>query len=369
MKSLSLINRRAGAIFASAALALSATVPALVSAATVTDRSISLSDSAKGATAQYDVKFTAQDANTNIAHVDFCTTASGSCTAPTGIDTSAAAVVSGATTAATVTGDKGIKITLSATAGIGDPVDVKVSGIVNPSAAGVFYARIATYNTDTWTDANTLGTHLGDGVVALEATDGFEVKGQVLETLTFCVSGPVSNDAPANCGAAVSPNVTLGSSGVLSDTAGTDGDVYSLIATNASKGAVVNLKSDAVGCGGLYRDGVSDTTHCGIGPIFAAAAALNDSDAKFGAKLALTQPAGGGTLAAGSGWSTSQYYMPWVSGDATGVTSVYGAKVFDTNNAPTNQGSAKLSFNANSNSLVPAGNYAAKFSLIATGTF
>ena len=40
MKTLSVFNRRAGAVFATAALVLSTTVPALVSAATVTERSV-----------------------------------------------------------------------------------------------------------------------------------------------------------------------------------------------------------------------------------------------------------------------------------------------------------------------------------------
>lgn len=367
---------RAGRIFAAlgvlTASVLTAVVPAIVSADTITERSVELSSSAKSATGVgYKVKFTAQHNGTGAFLIDFCTTAAigSACTAPTGLNVGTAATATSGYTASTISTNS-VKVLITAPVDLGDPVELDVTGLTNTSTVGAMYARIVTYADDTALGSNTSaapGTHYDDGSVALDITDGFSVNGSVLESLTFCASG---TDV-ANCSSSPTPpNIVLGSSGVLNTTAGTDGDVFTYISTNAVGGAVVHLKSDATNCGGLYRDGVADAAHCGIKPI-TTAALLADSDSKFGAKLALTQPSASptnGTLTAAANWSPTNYYMPYVDAN-TGVTSVYGAEVYNTTGGPTEQGEGKLSFNANRSEMTPAGNYSAKFSLIATGTF
>ena len=380
---------RAGRIFAAlgvlTASVASAALPALVSADTITTRSVTLGSSAKSNTnTSYEVKFTPQSTagTTGAFLIDFCTTAAvgAACVTPTGLD-----VTTPTTTGTdTVTGldANTVKVVLTTPVAAAGNVDVVLGGLTNPSTVGAMYARIVTYADSaaagTTNDSETPGTHYDDGSVALDITDGFSVNGSVLESLTFCATGDealTGGTTATDCAShQVAPNIKLGTSGVLDEAAGTDGDVLTFLSTNASGGAVVNLKSDAANCGGLYRDGVSNSTNCGIGPIGGgtAAAALTNGAAKFGAKLTLSQPVGGGALASAGTWSSSNYNMPYDNthgGLLDDVTSVYGAPVYDTSGAPTNLGGGKLSFNANRSSLTPAGNYTAKFSLIATGTF
>lgn len=70
-----------------------------------------------------------------------------------------------------------------------------------------------------------------------------------------------------------------------------------------------------------------------------------------------------------SGYSTTDYFMDWVLGDGTGVTSPYGDPIYNTNDAPVNVGKTNLTFGANISNVTPAGNYSASMSLIATGKF
>lgn len=363
MRSLNIFNRRAGSVFAAAAIVLSTAVPGLASAATITTRSIEMSSSTKSATGvKYHVVFTSAS-DTKDFVLDFCDSPAlnTTCNAPAGLSVSLAGT---STSGYTETGIDGNTTAVTLTAA-GKSIDMELTGVTNPNTDGVFYARVTTYaGAHDYTNATSLGSVVDSGTVALSTAQGFSVGGAVDETLTFCASG--SDDA--DCSAPSPIDISLGTDGVLDTEVGTDGDVYTLIATNASGGAVVNLKSDAAGCGGLYRDGVSDATHCGIAPI-TTAGALATGAAQFGAKLTLEQPSAGGSLAADTGWSDTNYFMPYVVGDATGVTSVYGAKVYDTDDAPTTLGGGKLSFNANRSDLTPAGSYKANFSLIATGTF
>lgn len=371
---------RAGRIFAAlgvlTASVLSAVVPAIVSADTITTRSIELSSSTKSASATYNVTFTTIAASTGVVEIDFCDTAAidTACTAPD-INTASVARAAGvAGTATSTNSGKGVKFVPTAPAAAGS-FNVELSGITNPTTAQTMYARIVTYADDAaytnvsngYTDPSDVGTYLDDGSVALSITDGFSVSGSVLESLTFCASGAATTD----CTGTTAPNIKLGTDGVLGTTADADGNVYTAVATNASSGAVVNLKSDALGCGGLYRDGVSNSTNCGISPV-TTAAALSAPTAQFGAKLTIAQPttinSGTGVLAMETGWSASNYFMPYVS-DTDGVTSVYGAPVYNTSGAPTTFGTVTLGFNAHRAELTPAGNYTAKFNLIATGTF
>ena len=373
---------RAGRVFAAlgvlTASVASAALPALVSADTITTRSVTLSSSAKSATGtSYEVKFTPKSTvgTTGAFIVDFCTTAAvgTACTAPTDLNVGATPSVTGSDDVATKIANNTVKVVLDTPVAADGSVDVKIGGLTNPSTTGTFYARIVTYADSTAAGTKTSdapGTHYDDGSVALDITDGFSVNGSVLESLTFCATG--DGDATDCTDHQTAPAITLGTSGVLNEEAGTDGDVLTFISTNAAGGAAVNLKSDATGCGGLYRDNVSNSTNCGIGPIGggSAAAALTNGAAKFGAKLTLSQPSGtpaSGALTAAGNWNSSTYNMPY--GGADDVTSVYGAPVYDTSGKPTNLGGGKLSFNANRSSLTPAGNYTAKFSLIATGTF
>lgn len=283
----------------------------------------------------------------------------------------------GTTSAHTVTTEDSntAKIVLSSSVGVGDPVTFDLSGITNPSSVSTIYARIVTYTDGTtnygYVAANDLDNggggkvHLDDGGVAISINNGFDVSGRVLETLVFCASGdPLTL---TDCSDATAASVTLGSGGILTNTL-SEGTVHTLVSTNAASGAIVNLKSNTIGCGGLSRVGAASfAAGCGISPL-TSAGPINTGDAKFGLKLSTPTAATGQVNIAGS-YDTSDYFMNWVTGDATGVTSPYGDPIYNTNDAPVNVGKTDLTFGANISNVTPAGNYSASMSLIATGKF
>ena len=355
---------RAGRIFAAlgvlTASVLTAVVPAIVSAETITTRSIALSSSVKGtASNSYDVTFTTVGASTGVVEIDFCDTAviGGACTPPAGLSTNGVGVTGGHTATATNT-DKGVKVVLASPATPGE-VNFTLSGITNPSAAGVMYARIVTYVDDTayganYVDQDTLGaTHLDDGAVALTITDGFSVNGSVLESLAFCASG--ADTIATGCSSGVTaPNVKLGTDGALA-LAPSEGTIYSQISTNAVGGAAVWLKSSTTG-GGLKR---AEAASSDITPLTTVTTdgTFPTGTAKFGLKLAGLS----GVTAEGT-YSASEYYL------GSAVTSTYGDKIFSVA-GPVSDSTADITFAATMSNTTPAGSYSAALNLIATGKF
>lgn len=361
-------------IVAAAALLLAVVMPAIVAAEQVTDRSIQLSNSSADMDGvSYEVKFTAVGAAQAFV-IEFCDNSpliGQACDAPVGMNASAAAtatsgyaVVGGSTTAN--------KITATKTITADEDLSVIFTGINNPTNAGPLYARIVTYSdasaantyTSTNLDPGSTDTVVDQGSVALSITDTVGVSGAVLETMTFCVAGAAIS---ADCGDAASnpPVLALGEGNpkALSTSAVSSGNIYAQISTNAAKGAVVRLKSDATGCGGLLLTG---GTGCHIAP-------QNDEGqvADFAANNALfgLKAAGAGNFVAAGDYNNTRYFINYVSGDATGVTSVYGDPVLNTSGGPINNANATLTFGAGITNTTPAGLYATDLSLIATGTF
>ncbi|HEY1085817.1 MAG TPA: hypothetical protein VGE34_03785 [Candidatus Saccharimonadales bacterium] len=379
-QSLSAVRRRTGYIVAALTLVLTVALPGLVSAAQVTDRSIAMSSSSKGASSAYTVNFTAVQAAEAFV-VEFCknTPLIGEACAAANVNTNAAASASSGVTGVTHAATD--RFTVAKSIAADDQVSVEVTGLVNPSTAGTIYARIVTYDS-TVNAANYTSEDLGTGVqdsgsVALVVTDTVGVTGAVLESMTFCVSGessvtPGTSPITDNCGGTLTaPTVKLGkdNSGVIAldpDDVYT-GTIYTQLSTNAAKGAVINLKSDATNCGGLLRS--SDPAACNIAAA-GAAGNVTAGNALFGVKLGtnVTDATDGDLIAAGS-YNATDYRMNFVSGNATGVTSTYGDPVFTTNNKPASNRNQTLTFGASVTNNTPAGNYAADINLTATGKF
>jgi hypothetical protein len=374
---LSVFDRRIGFGIAAAVLVLATFMSALVSADQVTQRSIELSSSSVSATnVTYTVKFTAVHAAGAFV-VDFCSDSpvlGQTCTAPTGFNaTAAASTTSGFTD---VTGATS-KVTVAGTINASDNVSVAVTGVTNPSTAGPLYARIVTYDTKahallyTSTGAGTDTNVQDNGGVAISITPTIGVSGSVLESMTFCVSGAAITD---NCVTTTPPTLklgeTVGSSLALDAAHVSTGNIYTQISTNASSGAVVNLKSSATNCGGLINS--SKPSGCYILP--ALTGGITAGQAKFGVKTATATNLNGssnGTLqpVTGSGYSNSAYALNYVAGNATGVTSTYGDPFLDTNSVPANGQNMQLTFGASVSNSTPAGSYSTDLSLIATGKY
>jgi len=413
MKSIRLLDRRAGYSLASIGLLLGmvapAVLPAFASAALLTSRSITLSNSAADASSvSYNVKFTAPG---NIGAtggseggviIGFCsdTPLTGApCTMPSGFSTSGVAVtgvkyagsaagsngtVSSIDFTAAPNANSGVKWTAGSAYTGGTTFEMTLTGIHNPTSTGSFYARITTYADktalDTWTDDDTLGSYADDGAVALAATNSVGVTAYVVESMVFCVSG--ANPGPT-CGtsgqAVTSPSLTLGetvgSVKALNTANLSTGTIYAQLSTNASGGAVVNLKSDATSCGGLYRNG--NTANCNIAPMATPAngsTGFSAGEAYFGLTVGAESDAPGATGTSGAldstnGYDDTHYFIDYDAGDTTGVTSSYGSNILNTAGAPVNNKYVPITLGASISNVTPAGVYGATLNMIGVGTF
>ena len=364
-----------------AAMIVSSFLPALAWAAQTTERSIEMSSSSKGATGvSYRVNFTPV---TNAAGfiIEFCTDSpliGAACTEPAStMNLTSVGYVAPVTAVTGVQsgGSKRVAVTVPLTGGT--PVSAVLTGITNPTAGGtngVLYARITTYadmGSTGYTSATVLGTVVDQGSVALSLTDTIGVTAAVLETMTFCVASVSLDDTCSNA-AANPPTIeigeTVGSVKALSTTDVSTGDIFTQLSTNASRGAVVSLKSTVAGCGGMRLVG-GPNGNCYITP---AAADFTFGNPKFGLKVDEGTDGTGanGTIQAINGYNDTTYLLNYDGVDESdGVTSTYGDPIFDTDGGPVNHKAMKLTFGASINNQTPAGRYSADLSLIATGTF
>lgn len=359
--------------------------PAIVAAAQLSERSIALSSSSKAATnVEYNVSFTATKTAAAVV-LDFCSNTpllGEACTKPAGLVlTGAASAGSTDVVADDVNGD--LTIDRAITTGANN---FTVTGITNPNTAETMYVRIITFGTAADADGYT-SVAPGDqskiadsGSVAVAITNTVGVSGSVLETLTFCVA-KIANDDPiaANCAdantAGNEPVLTLGTevgagSGVFALAPGvvSEGVLQTQISTNASGGAVVRLKSDSTGCGGLLRMGADPIAERCIEP--AMAQLLNGSAEFFGVKTNAASVSGTfGTVAPTGSYNNTAYRMTYAGDNQSGVTSVLGDPFLSTGGAPVADANMGITFGASATNQTPAGTYSADLRLIATGTF
>lgn len=374
-----LLNRQVGYLAVIVAVLLATVLSAFASAAEVTQRSIKLSNASKAATGvTYEVKFT-PTAAAGAFVIDFCSDSpliGLACDAPDGMVVTSAESESAGVTDVTGTGNT-IVVAKPLTA---VAQTVVITGITNPEDAGPLYARIVTYDTAEHA-GDYSSTDLGDGAVdqgslALYITDTIGVTAGVLESLTFCVASAVITEDCANAAdnlPTLALGETVGNTKALSASALSTGVLYAQISTNAQSGAIVNLKSDALGCGGLIRE--FDEEECYIAPALTGGT-ITAGQAKFGVKTGTAVATAGVTTATGtvqpatgSTYNNSTYEFNYVDGDETGVTSVYGDPFLDTDSAPANNQNIDFTFGASITNDTPPGKYSTSLSMIATGKF
>lgn len=351
-------------------------VPALTSAAQLTNRSIQLSSSAATATnVTYNAGFTAsQDAGAVV--INFCSNTPlirEDCTAPAGFSVTGATAQTAGFTATTLNANT---IILEGTIDVSteDEIVAAFNGVTNPTNPGLLYARVLTYSTLSAAQGYqpaTPGAYLDDGSVAISINESVQVSGAVLETVTFCVSGSAIS---VDCSGVVAPVLKLGEplDDVVALTPGavSTGNLFTQVSTNAANGLVVRLKSSATDCGGLIRAGAP--TECDIQP--ALTGGIAEGQARFGVMVAAaadtgTSPVGVLRAVPGSNYNDTTYTLNFTEGNTAGVTSLYGDPILDTNGAPANNKNAQLTFGASIGNDTPAGNYSTSLTLIATGKF
>ncbi len=245
-----------------AALVLQSVVPATVSAVGLGARSLNISDAtpdATGVSYTFDLTLGAGSSFTSMDSLDitYCTTAAGTCTAPTGLDASTPVTISGqtgdvagwsvgATTANTVTLNRSGSAQ-SAT----DTIVFTLDDMVNPTAVNTtFFARISIDDSGTPTDAGTVATSTSDPVI---------LTGVMPESLVFCTGETVSTTATIpDCSTATSA-AAINFDQLFSPTETAVAYSQMAASTNAGTGYNITVTGDTLTSGGNTIDAIGGT--------------------------------------------------------------------------------------------------------------
>lgn len=301
--------------------------------------------------------------------VDFCAEdpiIADTCTAPTGLDLTAATPISGNTAGWTIT-STGSQV--KATNAIGLPgntqITLELGGITNPSTAGTFFARIYTYADTTWggyVSPTNIGTNVDYGGVAMSTTNAISVTAAVMEHLTFCISGaPIG----ADCSGLSPANLTIGHGfPLIVDGSQVDStNAYMQTSTNAKNGVIIRMEN-LNSCGGLSSNG---GVSCPIPAAGNLPVAFSPGTARFGMNVA-PSIGGIGSILPQAPYDQSvanKYAMDTTAG--TGVTSTYGSQI--ANGGAVDNVENILTFAASASNVTPANTYSATFVMVATSTF
>ncbi len=354
--------RRTGSLFGASAFAfalVATAVPQQASAyALLSDRSIQLSSSASGATADYLVNFTTSGADAVIGSVvvQFCSNSpilGDTCNNVTGLNATVATISgqSGTINGLTKHGNSNannVILTRTANSVASGAQEFTLQSITNPTNSNVtFYARIMTFaSTDGSGDQVTGSVHAGG--IALSTANLLQVTAKVQETLIFCVY------TGANCGAGGTGVILGDGNGVLAlttteylDTAGFD------VASNAVSGVTVRLK------GGLPTSGSGQTL-----PSIGATCTLRlltTGSSYFGFRVST---AGASQTAAVPYNCAADNY----SFDLAQTNTTYGQTVATTSGA-NDVSSSELTFAAKASSTTQAGIYNTNLTMVATARY
>jgi hypothetical protein len=225
-------------------------------AASISSRSITISDSRPSQTGvTYDFAGTHTSTLVKCLDIQFCTSASGTCTLPTGMSVNSASATSTGWNQWDYTGgagwSEGFATTAIGSAGGfrytsatgetgGSAYSFSATNITNPSATSTAFARVATY-TDTACSTPSAGEDTG--VAAFAIISGISVTATVAETLTFEISAVASGQTVKG---AVTTNFATATTtlpfGTLSTTTNQIGAHDLTVSTNASGGYTTTVQ-------------------------------------------------------------------------------------------------------------------------------
>jgi hypothetical protein len=349
------ITKKAGYFLAVALVALAALPAVKVNALQLTQRSLTLSNSAPSpATSSYTFGFTVGQTTTiKSVNIDICTTASGSCSpagtgVPSGLSTTGAAVGaisgigSGGTWTGTFTTNGRLRIANNSNTGTPTTVSVQFTGITNPTATNTtFYARITTYSDAAWS------TPIDAGTVATSTSTPIQLSAQVDETLTFCTG--TSGITSSSCSGATGSSVNLGT---LTPSTTGSGTSQMGISTNAGSGYNITVNGTTLTSGSNTITALATQT------------ASTQGNSQFGLNLrdnatpnVGTDPQGAGTATPTTNYNTADQYRFVTADQVASKGSADDFRLFT------------VSYIANINGAQPAGSYTSTLTFIATATF
>ena len=310
----------------------------VVSAAQITNRSVTIGSSAASAQTTYAFNFTVPSA-TAIRSLSFqaCTTASGACTTPSGFTISGSSLTaqptglgsgSGWTANTATAGQLRITHASNAVAPSGSQA-VSFSAVTNPSATNsTYFFRITSFSDSAWT------TSIDSGNVATSTAGQVTVTATVDETLTFTLTGSTVALGTLSSGSTASGTSTMSAS------------------TNATTGYNITV------AGNTLTSGANTITALG------SPTASNTNSKQFGINLMSNSTPSVGANASGAGSGTAQTgyntanSFKFASGDTVAAAT-----------GPTNSNSYTVSYIANIDGVTNPGSYSTVLNYVATANF
>lgn len=294
---------------------------------------------------------------------EYCTTTEGTCTIPTGLNTSSATLggesgITGWTVNAGTAGKPYVTKTAAAHSGA---VTVQLNGVVNPSTVGTFFVRIQTYSA-----ASLGGSTVDAGVVAASTAQQIVLTGTMPESLIFCTGGTVN----ANCSSTTSGNISFNQLFSPTDTATATSQMAA--STNAAQGYVITVNGPTLTSGSATIPGWASPTSAGTTRgvshwgLNLKANTTTTSTVAVGAEI--TSASDGVDLKgqALTGYNTVDQFK-FVTGDAVANSAYDG--VANTTLGPTNSQVYTASYAVNVAGNQLAGTYVSTLTYICTPTF
>lgn len=240
-------------------------LPVPVSAAQITSRSLTLVNgvtdggSKPGGVVNHLFSFTLPSVgNTNVGSIKFeyCTTASGTCTMPTGLVSTSATLgaqtgATGFTIVNTTNGAPYITRTAAAVTA-GTAVTIRLDTVTNPTGApGTFFVRMNTY-----ASIDTTGGVTDFGTVAASTAQQITLTGTMPESLIFCTGGTISTTGGVpDCSTATSGSVTFNQEFSPATTSTTTSQMAA--STNAGFGYAITVSGATMSSGANTIAGIS----------------------------------------------------------------------------------------------------------------
>ncbi len=255
MKKQKTFIRLVSAIALLVSIAIPALLPSMASASQITTRSLTLQagvtdgGSKAGGSVNHLFTFTVPTTG-NVGSIQFlyCTNASGACTMPTGLDTTAATMgtQSGATGFTLVNTTNGAPYITRAAASIasGTVLSYQLLGVTNPTTANqTFFVRMSTFaSTDTTGGATDTGN-----VTASTATQ-IDLTGTMPESLVFCAGATVGTTSSVpDCATATPGAVSFNQLFSPTDTATATSQMAA--STNAGSGYAITVNGPTLTSG------------------------------------------------------------------------------------------------------------------------
>ncbi|MFI5240579.1 MAG: hypothetical protein ACHQUB_02630 [Candidatus Saccharimonadia bacterium] len=321
-------------------------------AAQITSRKLTIGTSLGNAATTWNFSFTVPTTGTTLRGMRFevCTTASGTCTVPTGWVNTGATLASQPTNAGTgwtidlSTYSDSLGITTGSSQSItgGGVLAVNFNTVTNPNTTNTtWYVRISTYNGASYT------TQVDTGTVTASTATQIVVSGTMPESLIFCTGTSITG---TNCATITGSTVALG---FFSPTSTVYGTSIIGASTNAGSGYVITV------------NGATLTSGANTIPAMGSATTSNVGTGQFGLNLVANTSPSVGTAVSGPGTSTA----------FTNYDTVNNFKFTTGDTVATSGGAASdvnvftVSYIANVAGNQATGNYTSTLTYICTATF